>query len=475
MSLSIRKTIPLLIVTPLIVAIGLIGSFSFIYSRRSVHQLSERLMESTTNRIQDQVTGLLQEALLLNRLNTKAIESGELALAERQDWGTFFASQLQATVALNYIFFGNPEGYFVGSRFQKGQQFVLKADDIPQGKIYEYEVTDQGDFSEQPSNEFTYDPRERSWYQAAIAANQPIWSDVYVGVTAKELLITAAHPVYNQQEQLVGVLGVDLFLRNVNEFLSGIQVSQTGEIFIVEQNGMLVASSIGETIRTTRESPTGNSALSNTEQITRISAFDSPEPLISGTVNQLLDEYGDLSLIQHNMLLSQQVNAQNIFMSARPLRDDLGLDWLVMVVIPTRDFTGALRAQTITTLIVATIVLIIAMGLGWFVARWLVTPILRLHAAAVAIKAQRFDASTIGHLLERDDEIGQFADVFSEMAEIITEREEGMEEQLKSLRLQAPLLGIRRSLDLSDLKALQKKAKVIRTANEPPTPQRHNQ
>ncbi|MEO0869567.1 MAG: hypothetical protein AAFY17_14245, partial [Cyanobacteria bacterium J06642_11] len=116
MSLSIRKTIPLLIVTPLIVAIGLIGSFSFIYSRRSIHQLSEHLMENTTTRIQDQVTGLLQEALLINRLNASAIESGELAVAQRREWGKFFASQLQATVAINYIFFGNPEGYFVGSR-----------------------------------------------------------------------------------------------------------------------------------------------------------------------------------------------------------------------------------------------------------------------------------------------------------------------------------------------------------------------
>lgn len=419
-------------------------------------------MENTTNRIQDQVTGLLQEALLINRLNASAIDSGKLVLAQRRDWGKFFANQLQATTTINYIFFGNPEGYFVGSRFQKGQRFAVISDDIPQGKTYEYEVNDQGDVSNVINNTFNYDPRERPWYQTAIAANQPVWSDVYVGFTAKELLITAAHPVYNQQDKLVGVLGIDLFLSKVNEFLNGIQVSQTGEIFIVEQNGMLVASSIGETIMTTREATPGESDRADAEQIIRISAFDSPEPLISGTVNKLLDEYGDLSLIQHNMLISQQVNDNNTFISVRPLGDDLGLNWLVMVVIPTRDFTGALRAQTITTLIVATIVLIIAISLGWLVARWIVTPILRLHAAAVAVKAQQFDTSTIGHLTKRTDEIGQFAGVFSEMAEIITEREEGMEEQLEALRSQAPLEGLRRSLDLSDLRALQQKAKVIR-------------
>ncbi|MEM9212746.1 MAG: cache and HAMP domain-containing protein [Cyanobacteria bacterium P01_F01_bin.150] len=464
MSLSIRKTIPLLIVTPLVIAIGLIGSFSFVYSRRSVHQLSERLMESSTNRIQDQVTGLLQEALLVNRINASAIESGELDLEKRRDWAKFFSSQLQATTAISYIFFGNPEGYFVGSRVQKGQRFAVMADDMPQGRTYEYEINPQGEISSDVNNTFNYDPRERTWYKAAIAANQPVWSDVYVGFTAKELLITAAHPIYNPDDQLVGVLGIDLFIRNINEFLRGIEVGQTGEIFIVEQSGMLVASSIGDTVTITPESsPDTSTEVSQAEQITRISAFDSPEPLISGTMHQLLDEYGDLSLIQHNMLISQQVNKDNVFMSARPLRDELGLDWLVVVAIPARDFTGALRAQTVTTLIVAGVVLVGAMGLGGLVARWIVTPILRLHEAAVAVKSQQFEPKTINHLTDRDDEIGQFAGVFSEMAEIITEREEGMEEQLKSLRLQAPLFGGRRSLDLSSLQKLQKKAKVIRT------------
>ena len=419
-------------------------------------------MESVTNRIQDQVTGLIQEALLLNRLNVSAIESGELDLAERQDWGRFFASQLQATTATSYIFFGNPEGYFVGSRFLNGQRFAVTSDDIPQGRIYEYEVNSQGNVSTETSNEFEYDPRERPWYQRAIAARQPVWSDVYIGFTTNELLITAAHPVYDQSEELVGVLGVDLFIREVNEFLRGIEVGKTGEIFILEQNGMLVASSIGETV-TTIPLPTAQSSSNQArEQLARISAFDSSEPLINGSVNQLLDEYGDLSLIQHNIHMMERVNQQNLFIDARPLTDELGLDWLVIVVIPTRDFTGALRTQTMITLIVAALAVVSAMVAAWLVARWIVAPILRLHTAAVEVKAQRFEPHTIQKLTERDDEIGQFAEVFSEMAEIITEREEGMEEQLKALRLQAPTIGFRRSLDLSGLRALQQKAKVIR-------------
>ena len=151
-----------------------------------------------------------------------------------------------------------------------------------------------------------------------------------------------------------------------------------------------------------------------------------------------------------------------MFIAARPLRDNLGLEWLIVVAIPTRDFTGPLRTQTLIMVIFASVVLGIAVGLGWLVARWIAAPILRLHSAAVDVKSKTFTPGDVEHLAQRDDEIGQFANVFSEMAEIINEREESMEEQLKYLRMQAPLTDVRRSLDLSELRSLQQKAKVIR-------------
>ena len=455
-SFSIRQTIPILVVMPLVVAIGVIGSLSIYYGRRSMHQLSEDLMQSTTNRIQDQVTGLLQEALLLNRLNASAIESGELNLQNRRDWGRYFTSQLQATTATNYIYFGDQQGYFVGSRIQNNKRFIVLSHEETQGRTYQYDVDDLGEPSTEPSNDYVYDPRSRPWYKAAIAAKRPVWSNAYVGFTAQELLITATYPIYDRRNQLLGVLGADMFITEINRFLEALEVGKTGEIFILEQNGLLVASSIGDTVITH-----ANSA-DNGSQATRISAFESPEALISNTADQLLQEYGDLSLIQTNIRINRMVGDQRMFIAARPLRDNLGLEWLIVVAIPTRDFTGPLRTQTLIMVIFASVVLGIAVGLGWLVARWIAAPILRLHSAAVDVKSKTFTPGDVEHLAQRDDEIGQFANVFSEMAEIINEREESMEEQLKYLRMQAPLTDVRRSLDLSELRSLQQKAKVIR-------------
>jgi HAMP domain-containing protein len=455
-SLSIRKTIPLLIVTPLVVAIAVIGSLSIYYGRRSVNQLSEDLMQSTANRIQDQVKGMMAEPMLINRINGSAIATGELNLAEWRQWGGYFDSQLQATKNTNYIYAGTEQGYFVGARIQQGQRFVVRSDETTPGRTYQYDVDESGRISSEVSREFEYDPRTRPWYEAAVTARQSIWSDVYVGFTTRELLITAAYPIHGDRGELVGVLGTDMFVSEMNRFLDDLEVGKTGEVFIVEQDGQLVASSIGDTIRV---EPAGNEG---DAEISRVSAFDTEETLIADAVSHLLDEYGDLSLIQTNRRINRRIGNQSTFITARPLRDDMGLEWLIVVVVPTQDFAGPLRTQTLSILLFSSVAIAGAIGLGWLVARWITAPILQLHTVATHVKSQQYDPNSVDYLTQREDEIGQFAQVFSEMAEVISQREESLEEQLTYMRLRAPLPDVRRSLDLSELRALQQKAKIIR-------------
>lgn len=455
---SIRRTIPLLIITPLLVTIGFMSTLSIVYARRSANQLAEELMRSTNDRVQDQVISKLQEALLVNRLNANAIESGELNLSERRAWRSFFASQIQVTPSMNYIFFGDQQGYFVGSRIQNGERFAVFSGEETQGRTYQFDVNDQGGISPTPTRDYEYDPRSRPWYKAAVAANRPVWSDVYVGFTVRELLITAAHPVYDRNNRLIGVLGIDVLIGEINDFLGNLEIGETGEMFIIEPNGLLVASSLGRTLVPGSDPATGGQADS---ELARVSAFDSADLIIQETTDHLLQEYGDLSLIQQDIRITRMVDEQRMFIAARPITDELGLEWLIVVAIPTGDFTGPLWTQSLILLIFSGLALITALGLGWIVARWVAIPILNLHKAAVDVKSQSFDPHDIEYLNNREDEIGQFAHVFSEMAEIIGEQEESIEEQLKHLRSQAPL-GMRRSLDLSSLQTLQQKAKVIR-------------
>lgn len=87
-----------------------------------------------------------------------------------------------------------------------------------------------------------YDPRERSWYQAAVRESDTIWTDTYLDAASGELVITIAAPVM-VDGSLEGVLGGDVSLNFLNDLVSEVKVGQNGQAYIVDQQGNYIAHS----------------------------------------------------------------------------------------------------------------------------------------------------------------------------------------------------------------------------------------
>lgn len=97
-----------------------------------------------------------------------------------------------------------------------------------------------------------YDPTSRPWYQEAVAAKGFIWTDPYVDATSGTLVLSAAEPVYDKNNQLMGVMAVDLSLGTLSEKIAGIKVGESGYVYVVDRNNKTmihpVAGLIGEDI-----------------------------------------------------------------------------------------------------------------------------------------------------------------------------------------------------------------------------------
>lgn len=85
-----------------------------------------------------------------------------------------------------------------------------------------------------------YDPRERPWYTSAIKKSKTTLSDVYVDLISYNFSITVSTPLY-VQNRLVGVLGTDLYLENLNTKLLNERANDTIEPFILNQDGLILA------------------------------------------------------------------------------------------------------------------------------------------------------------------------------------------------------------------------------------------
>ncbi|AUM70777.1 chemotaxis protein [Pseudomonas fluorescens] len=83
-----------------------------------------------------------------------------------------------------------------------------------------------------------YDPRVRPWYKAAIASpGTTVRTDAYYWAPDDVSLIGIVHTVSDAAGKLVGVVGLDVSLKQLTELVKNIKLGESGYLMLVEANG----------------------------------------------------------------------------------------------------------------------------------------------------------------------------------------------------------------------------------------------
>lgn len=91
-------------------------------------------------------------------------------------------------------------------------------------------------------NTTDYEPRNRPWYRDAISVGKSTISTAYRGATTNEIMITISHPVY-RNGQLLGVVGADVLIKELNNMLSSLRVGKDAFLGLVDaKNETLIGS-----------------------------------------------------------------------------------------------------------------------------------------------------------------------------------------------------------------------------------------
>ncbi|MGD1907763.1 MAG: ATP-binding protein [Leptolyngbyaceae cyanobacterium] len=376
-NVPLRLVLIIPFVLQIFTAVGLTGFLSLRNGQRAVNDVATQLRQETTARIQDRLESYLQTPVLINRLNADAfrlrvLEIGDLTTIERHFW-----QQLQRFDAVSYIYIGSEQGGLIApGRHSDGTQTMEVTPGLAAGDYNIYAVDDQGNRQALLSTTPDYDARIRPWYTAAVAAEKPVWGEIYTYFAEEVLGIPFVQPLYDGTGNLQGVLAVDLVLTQIGQFLQGLKMGKSGQTFIIERSGLIVASSSVEASFRTGEGD---------ESIQRVMAADSDEPLIRSTVQYLTERYGDLNQITDPIQGKFDLAGDRQFLQVTPFQDGLGIDWLIVVVVPEADFMAQINANTRTTIGLCLGALALATLLGIFTSRWITKPILRLSTASQAI------------------------------------------------------------------------------------------
>lgn len=375
----------LILVVPFVLqifaAVGIVGYLSFRNGQQAVNNLAHQLMDKNSNLVDQHLDYYLATPQQINQINLDAVELGLLDLQDFQRTGHYFWKQMQV-FDVGYINFANEKGKFIGvERLDDGKLLINEILSKLIGQVYIYATDSQGN---RTSLEIKDDPtfiQSEGWYANAVQAGKPVWSEIYQWQDKPEVLsISSSYPVYNKTNSLIGVIGVDLILSQISDFLNNLKISPSGKILIVERNGLVIASSISEKPFTVVDG-----------KAQRLNILNSSDRTIQATAKYLQNKFGDFKTIGNSQQLDFKLDGEREFVHIEPWRDPLGLDWLVIIVVPESDFMEQINANTHTTIILCLVALLVATGLGMITSKWIIQPIHRLNRAAEAIADGNLD------------------------------------------------------------------------------------
>ncbi|WP_228049998.1 PAS domain S-box protein [Tychonema sp. LEGE 06208] len=398
-------------VVQIVAAVGIVGYLSFRNGERAVEEVALKSIAQTGNRVEEQLTAVVENTHWVNQLNASAIERAELnlELGQAQPGGEkFLWQQMRSFKSIQWISLGSQKtGEYLGiKRNPKDNSLQIVAANKSTNYQNIYYTTDkQGTRTAKLKAEpGTYDARSRPWYKEAVAANKPIWTSIYRGFTPGTVFIAASQPIRDRNGELLGVCAVDLSLWELQQYLDRLKVSKTGEIFAIERSGLLVASSSQES---------SFRKMSGKQEPERLNVLDSETFVIRTAAKYLYEQFGGFSNIQQRQQLKFSRDGAEYFVEVLPFSDSNGLNWLIAIAVPASDFMGQINKNTRSTILLCAAALLLSTIVGALNARWMTLPLLRLNQAAKDIAQGEFDRTVA---ISRLDEIGSLAQSFNEMA-----------------------------------------------------------
>jgi signal transduction histidine kinase len=374
-SLSLSLILRVIYTSQIVLAVGLTGWLSLRNGRLAVHQLALDLRTETASHVSQYLESQLQAAQQLNQANAAAIATGILPLNDFEVMGLYFWRQMHI-YDVGYINFANEQGEFIGVERTVDNQLLInetRASALDQMQIF---TTDsQGHRTSSITLSAPEPVTQEGWYADAVTAGTTVWSDIYQWDDQPDVLsISASYPLYGADQQLIGVIGVDVMLSQIDQFLQTLTQDQRGTIFIVESDGTLVASSNADRV---------DPIATDTRQ--RLPALDSSDAVVRATAQRLQDQMPTDSSAPQNVSFVFTLEGVRHYVTATPCQDLAGINWLIVTVVPETEFIGQINQNTRITMLMCLLAAAIAVLSCLLTSRWINHSIRKLVTASQAI------------------------------------------------------------------------------------------
>jgi PAS domain S-box-containing protein len=389
----------------LLISAVLVAYLGFQNGVNTASDLTRQLVDEASGNVQQNLESFFTTASLLTDQLMTAIRMKHLDLGDLSALKQRLLAYLYTYETLQAVGYGNEQGEFSGA---------FRADDIEAGFTFgesskqtnftyeDYEADPLG----QPGNLIfsipNYDPRTKPWYQAAVQAGQLTWTPLYAWISQYALAVDVVAPVYDENGTRLGVIGVSLNPASISEFLQNLSIRQKLNIFIVDDSGLLVASSTMPQPYTHVDG-----------KLQRFDTLTATDPFVQSATRRVIGQFGSWSAIGSSQQFEFEQAGEKSLAQVTPY-EGVGSRWWIVVAIPEATFITPINNHISETLLLIIGSLLVSVALLTLVSWQITHPILRLSQASKALARGNLSEKVV---VNRRDELGDLAISFNQMAD----------------------------------------------------------
>ncbi|MEG3440069.1 ATP-binding protein [Pannus brasiliensis CCIBt3594] len=417
--ISLRWPLVILFVLQTVGATALVGYLSYRSGQMAIEDLADRLLQQTSARVHDRLVSFLtppQQIVAANRLSVEvgALDPNDRERVRRQLWQEMVVNP---NIPANAFLSARGTGLGYGRLLSKEEEYFaqkLTGRSLPIGTLYLEDSSPRGrrlylvDRVGEPTEliyTFKGDFRDLPSYRQARSSGEQHWTPISINSAVPLLQVMAIAPVHEATGKFQGFFIVNYLLAKFSAFLHQLRFSPTGQVFILDRSGTLIATSVLSEASGTRE-VNGKPA--------RLPAIESGDERMRETAKELLRRFGSFRNLREGQQLKVRVNGEEQFARVTLYRDRYGLDWSIVTVVPASDFMAEIEAARARTVVLCVLTLLITLALGLWLVQRVIAPLHRLNVSAGEIAGNRFDneVSIVGF-----GEVRQLSIAFRQMAE----------------------------------------------------------
>ncbi|EHA60233.1 ATP-binding protein [Synechococcus sp. WH 8016] len=416
-------------------------------------------------RVSERLSSKISFLTIINQLNEEAIAADPELLKDFDKLSLRFWRQLRS-FPVDYINYGSEDGSFIGIEKSAEGSFFHNEDSarLGRGKMFVFSMNPIGQRHRQedviPGMSTTH---QEAWYVDTVKAGKPTWSKIYAWEDQPDTFsISYNAPIFNQEEKLIGVVGVDMLINKLSNWLQEAWKDQSGLALIVEKNGDIVASSEPKIV-----------LVRSGKIIRRANTQELKNPVAKSLSSQFFSQKNGKAFIDVNNLNQELVKipdqtAQHFVLRATPWGQEFGLDWFLITGTSVDQEVSTTERNLILMIFISIAALLTALAINRRLINALLTPLGALTSASQSTEHQITDSTEQPELLSFNCELQksgtkEFSDLHQAITAMVTAFNK-LTQDLKQKEKQ--IIGLFQDKQEKDERALSVMSKKLKTSLE---------